>query len=66
LKIYDVKKVSQTTSIDEVNSMLANGWNLLKVDSIMIDDQKDIIYILGWIHQETVEEYKENQKSMPF
>jgi len=66
LKIYDVKKVSQTTSIDEVNSMLANGWNLLKVDSIMIDDQKDIIYILGWIHQETEEEYKENQKSMPF
>lgn len=66
MKIYDVKKVSQTTSIDEVNSMLANGWNLLKVDSIMIDDQKDIIYILGWIHQETEEEYKENQKSMPF
>lgn len=66
MELHNVKKVYQTTDTNEVNSMLNNGWTLLKVDTTVFNDQKNMTYVLGWTHEESEEEYKELVKSMPF
>lgn len=57
--IENVKKVSETNNLTEVNYMLDNGWTLLKVAEFTFDDQKELKYVLGWTHNVSVEKFND-------
>lgn len=64
-----VNKILESKSETEVNTKLERGWTLLTVDTVIKNDTKELVYVLGWTHRETEEEYvdsMESLKSLPF
>jgi len=57
VQFSDVKKIETFTDPAEVNRMLTNGWTLISVDTISDSGYKQFMYVLGWTHHESEEEY---------
>jgi hypothetical protein len=62
LHYSDVKKIDTILDPAEVNRLLKKGWTLLTIECLTTNGNSEIMYIVGWTHNISEEEYQIKQK----